>query len=159
MALVSLTQETAWVIDDDPVRPELSYAFRTSEDRHGYVLLNDFTGSVEAACCTAMCSSVPKTVEELANFSAKENTRNIAVFYTIWSYAHGAARQLLFDIYHDIKNHRPSVDRFVTLSPKTELAEKFHTSNGAVVLSRNEESDNYEYIERTWLFSRKEKMH
>lgn len=159
MALVSLTQETAWVIDDDPVRPELSYAFRTSDDRHGYVLLNDFTGNVEAVCCTAMCSSVPITVKELSNFSTKENTRNIAVFYTLWSYARGAGRQILFDTYHDIKKHRPSVERFVTLSPKTDMAEKFHTSNGAVVLSRNEESDNYEYIERKWLFSRKEKMH
>ena len=159
MALVSLTQETAWVIDDDPVRPELSYAFRTSEDRRGYVLLNDFTGNVEAVCCTAMCSSVPITVKELSNFSTKENTRNIAVFYTLWSYARGAGRQILFDTYHDIKKHRPSVDRFVTLSPKTDMAEKFHTSNGAVVLSRNEESDNYEYVERKGLFSRKEKMH
>ena len=159
MALISLTQETAWVIEDDPVRPELSYAFRTSEDRHGYVLLNDFTGNVEAVCCNAICSSVPITVAELSNFSTKENTRKIAVFYTLWSYARGAGRQILFDIYHDIKKHRPSVERFVTLSPKTDMAEKFHTSNGAVILSRNKESDNYEYVERKWLFSRKEKMH
>jgi len=35
--------------------------------------------------------------------------------------------------------------RFVTLSPKTEMARKFHHSNGAITLSENEVTDNYEY--------------
>jgi hypothetical protein len=33
----------------------------------------------------------------------------------------------------------------VTLSPKTEMARKFHTSNGAKTLKENDETVNYEY--------------
>ena len=40
----------------------------------------------------------------------------------------------------------PNITRFVTLSPKTEMAEKFHLRNGAVVFRENEETINYEYL-------------
>jgi hypothetical protein len=38
--------------------------------------------------------------------------------------------------------------RYLTLSPKTEMATKFHTQNGASLLSNKEETDNFEYLVR-----------
>ena len=43
-----------------------------------------------------------------------------------------------------IKESKP-VDRYVTLSPQTEMARKFHLANGATVLEVNSTSVNYEY--------------
>jgi hypothetical protein len=37
------------------------------------------------------------------------------------------------------------VNKFVTLSPKTEMAKKFHTKNGATLYSENIDSYNFEY--------------
>jgi hypothetical protein len=45
----------------------------------------------------------------------------------------------------EIKKQFPNVTRFVTLSPKTEMARRFHTKNGAITLRENEETVNYEY--------------
>jgi hypothetical protein len=44
-----------------------------------------------------------------------------------------------------IKERFPTVTRFVTLSPKTEMARRFHHKNGATTLRENSESVNYEY--------------
>jgi len=41
----------------------------------------------------------------------------------------------------------PNVKRFVTLSPPTELARRFHIRNGANIFRVNEQSVNYEYIQ------------
>ena len=35
--------------------------------------------------------------------------------------------------------------KIITMSPKTEMAQKFHESNGAVLIQSNEESNNFEY--------------
>ena len=43
-----------------------------------------------------------------------------------------------------IKETKP-VNRYVTLSPQTEMARKFHLANGATVLQVNSTSVNYEY--------------
>ena len=72
---------------------------------------------------------------------------NVAVFYTIWSYVPGAGRTLIFDAVRHIKETRPEITRFITLSPKTELAKRFHTKNGAGVYRENDETVNYEYEE------------
>ena len=66
-------------------------------------------------------------------------------FYTIWSYAPGAGRKLIFDAVEHIKQNNKDITRFVTLSPKTDMAKKFHTRNGAIVFRENEETVNYEY--------------
>ena len=71
---------------------------------------------------------------------------NTAIFYTIWSYAPGAASELLFATVDEIRTQFPTVKRFVTLSPKTEMARKFHLRNGAQVLRENTDTINYEYI-------------
>jgi hypothetical protein len=42
---------------------------------------------------------------------------------------------------------KPEITRFITLSPKTEMAKRFHTKNGAGVYRENDETVNYEYEE------------
>jgi hypothetical protein len=46
----------------------------------------------------------------------------------------------------EIRRQFPTVTRFVTLSPKTEMARRFHIKNGAHVLKENDSTVNYEYI-------------
>jgi len=57
----------------------------------------------------------------------------------------GAGRELILEAVQYIKNNRPEITRFVTLSPKTTMAEQFHLKNGAVVFRENENTVNYEY--------------
>jgi hypothetical protein len=85
---------------------------------------------------------IPKTVEDLADTVVNTNT---AVFYTIWSYAQGAGRRLIEEAQAKIKLERPEVTTYVTLSPKTEMARRFHLKNGAEVFQENETTVNYLY--------------
>ena len=133
------------LIRDDTVRPNLTSAFRTTNGRECYALMdNDKPYSV---ICVAYTHQVPKTVAELDEYSFNDfnDPNGIAIFYTVWSYTPGSGREIVFSVVNSIKENKPWVKRFVTLSPKTEMAKKFHLSNGAFVLSDNEESVNYEY--------------
>ena len=127
-------------IKDDPVRPELPAEFRVSENR--------FISSIvegedpKAMVCVSLCDYVPSSVAELAEEALSPNT---AIFYTIWSYAPGAGKELLMQTVDQIKSQFPNVTRFVTLSPKTEMAKRFHHKNGAFTLRENEDTINYEY--------------
>lgn len=132
---------------DDPVRPHLPLAWRTNAGREVYGLQNE-DGVIEAVICVAYTNSVPLTEHELDYLSqvahqGGEHGR-IAVFYTVWSYARGAGRRMVLDAAQEIKRTRP-VDRFVTLSPLTEMAERFHIRNGARLLERGAECQNFEY--------------
>ena len=68
-----------------------------------------------------------------------------AIFYTIWSYKSGKGQELLFQAVKGIQEQYPSVTRFVTLSPKTNMARRFHLKNGAIVFRENLDTTNYEY--------------
>lgn len=142
--LVPLNSELMHLLNDDSVRPELSYAFRTSNGRECFVLTEE---DPRAVICVAYTHQVPTTVEELDAYSFNDTNdpNGIAVFYTVWSYGKGAGRDIVFSVVDHIKHFKPWVGRFVTLSPKTEMAKKFHLSNGAFTLSDNIESVNYEY--------------
>jgi len=141
--LMNVTKEYEFVVKDDPVRPELDYEFRTSSGREMF-LLKDVEGELAAVICVGYMGDVPTSVNDLNELQSNQN--NVAVFYTVWSYKRGAGRQIVFDVVDHIKKNRESVKRFVTLSPKTEMARKFHLGNGAIVLSENKETDNYEYL-------------
>lgn len=128
-------------IKDDPVRPEIPREFRVSNNRFvATIVENDLP---KAMVCVSLHDFVPAAVEDLWKDPIAPTA---AIFYTIWSYAPGAAGELLFSVVDHIKKQYPSVTRFVTLSPKTEMAYKFHTKNGAVVLKENDTTVNYEYI-------------
>jgi len=131
------------LIKDDPVRPHIPPAIRISKGREVYVLQDDFNGEIQAVICLAYCSEVPRDETELELFTSE--TGNIAIFYTVWSYTKGAGRDILFAVVDKLKRTN-RITRYVTLSPKTEMARKFHLANGAVVLQENPESVNYEYV-------------
>lgn len=126
------------LIKDDPVRPSIPSASRVNDSAEVLVLQEE--NRPAAVVCVAYLDQVPTTERELG----KHGT-NVAAFYTIWSYAPGAGRRLIETARLDIASRRPSINRFVTLSPKTEMARRFHLANGAHVLSDNEETINYEY--------------
>lgn len=127
-------------VKDDPVRPEIPAEFRVSNNR--------FISSIvegedpKAMVCVALQDFVPGSVSELAQDALEPNT---AIFYTIWSYVPGAGQKLLRETVAQIQEQFPNVTRFVTLSPKTEMAKRFHTKNGAFVFRENADTVNYEY--------------
>ena len=128
-------------IKDDPVRPEIPTDFRVSEGRM-VAALADKEDDPDAMVCVSFHDFVPAGVDDLKNVAQVPTT---AVFYTIWSYKAGKGRDLLIQAVKGIQEQYPSVTRFVTLSPKTEMARRFHLKNGAIVFRENVESVNYEY--------------
>jgi len=127
-------------IKDDPVRPDIPVDFRVSNNRFVAALVNE---RLEAMVCVSLHNFVPASVDDLKRIDEELDT---AIFYTIWSYRAGAATKLLFDVVEEIRKLHPSIKRFVTLSPKTDMARKFHTRNGAHVFRENMDTINYEYI-------------
>jgi len=129
-------------IKDDPVRPEISKDFRVSDGRV-VAALTDEEQNPEAMVCVSFHDFVPEDVEGLHKTSSVPTT---AIFYTIWSYKSGKGRDLLYQAVKGIQAQYPSVTRFVTLSPKTNMARRFHLKNGAIVLRENIDTTNYEYL-------------
>ena len=130
------------LIKDDPVRPELTPEFRVNSNSRIFVLRDDTTNAPLAVTCVKFLSEIPQDVNELADLAVNTNT---AVFYTIWSYASGAGRRLIQEAQQQIRQEHPEVDTYVTLSPKTEMARKFHLKNGAEVFRENPDTVNYLY--------------
>ena len=69
---------------------------------------------------------------------------NIAIAYTVWAKKKGGGKHMVNEVYKMVKqsNH---INRLVTLSPLTEMAERFHIKNGAKKLQVNETTQNFEY--------------
>jgi hypothetical protein len=130
------------LVKDDPVRPELTPEFRVNSNSRIFVLRDDETNAPLAVTCVKFLSEIPQDVNELADLAVNTNT---AVFYTIWSYASGAGRRLIQEAQQQIRQEHPEVDTYVTLSPKTEMARKFHLKNGAEVFRENPDTVNYLY--------------
>jgi hypothetical protein len=127
-------------LKDDPVRPEIPAEFRVAINRFVLALVED---QVRAMVCVSLQNTVPAAVEDLGYINTDVDT---AIFYTIWSYAPGAGTELLLSAVDDIHERYPQITRFVTLSPKTEMARRFHIKNGAIVYRENEDTINYEYL-------------
>jgi hypothetical protein len=132
-------------IKDDPVRPELPKEFRVGKNRFVSALVNDIP---QAMVCVSLHDFIPQDVDDL---TVETDNPTTAIFYTIWSYAPGAGVELLRATVEQIKEQFPGVTRFVTLSPKTEMAKRFHTKNGAGVYRENTNTVNYEYPQKTSL--------
>ena len=139
----SLTDKFFELIYQDPVRPNVPHVDRIGANKDIFVF-RDEDDKVKAITCVSYQSSIPTKESEL--FETTDNP-SIAVFYTIWSYVPGAGRSLIFDAVRHIKETRPEITRFITLSPKTEMAKRFHTKNCAGVYRENDETVNYEYEE------------
>jgi hypothetical protein len=129
------------LISDDPVRPHISANWRLNDGRKVLVLENDDTNAIDAIICVAFTKEVPITEEDLNSVGIE-----VAAFYTVWSYTKGAGRTIVNEAAQKIKREQPEVTRFVTLSPLTEMAERFHLSNGASFLRKGNTCQNFEYI-------------
>ena len=141
--MLDIINETSmWVgfSKDDPVRPHLNQLFRISENRTMFGLFNEDITECRAIVCVAFNNDVSTTENCLSNAG-----NNVATFYTVWSYEKGAGREIILQTVNWIKQNKPEIKRFVTLSPKTEMARKFHTRNGAFELQENKDTINYEY--------------
>ena len=137
-----ITHKLLEFIKDDPVRPEISADFRVSNGRLVAALTDESTDNPDAMVCVSFHDFIPENVKDLDNTTHVPTT---AVFYTIWSYKAGKGRDLLIQAVKGIQEQYPSVNRFVTLSPKTEMARRFHLKNGAIIFRENIETINYEY--------------
>ena len=125
-------------LPNDPVRPHIKAEWRTAYGREVFVLENK--GNIDAVMCVAYTDEVPKSEKDM-NFPGLD----VAVFYTVWSYQPGAGREIVNGVAERIKAQRPWVKRFVTLSPLTEMARKFHIKNGAKFIGKYEDCQNFEY--------------
>jgi hypothetical protein len=130
------------LIKDDPVRPEIPLEDRVNDNSRIFVLRDEITNEPLAVTCVKFLDGIPAKVDDLAEAAVNTNT---AVFYTIWSYAAGAGRRLIQEAQAEIQKQQPEIDTYVTLSPKTEMAKRFHLKNGAEVYRENETSVNYWY--------------
>lgn len=125
---------------EDPVRPQIPTEQRVGPNRDIFVLHEE--DRVDAITCVSYQNRVPQRENDLFQIG----DANIAVFYTIWSYRQGAGRELILNSVNRIRQDHPSITRFVTLSPKTEMARRFHLRNGALICQENLETINYEYL-------------
>ena len=132
---------------DDPVRPNLNPKFRLTENRVNFLLTQDFTKPC-AIICVAFTKDIPKTEKQLEKYSINKLSVNYdkAIFYTIWSYSKGSGKDILFNTVFWLKKNKPEIKRYITMSPKTEMARNFHLKNGAYELKSNRETINFEYI-------------
>lgn len=138
---------------DDPVRPHIPHAWRIEEDRQMWLLYEDqYAEHAEplihtplAVLCVAFTDQIPTNEKELFKYAETDNP-SVAVFYTVWSYHTGAGRQIILDTQRRIHElHSDKIKRYVTLSPLTKVAERFHLRNGAKLIGKYEECQNFEY--------------
>jgi hypothetical protein len=137
--LRKLRPDELHILNDDPVRPHIDHHWRIRSGKAVYVLDNG-TGGYDAVLCTALMDEVP-TCEADMKWPGME----VAVFYTVWSYERGAGRRIIFDTAAHMRKKNPWIKRWVTLSPLTEMAERFHLRNGARLLKRHSDCQNFEY--------------
>tara|TARA_A100001037_G_C15091263_1_gene609241 strand:- start:286 stop:801 length:516 start_codon:yes stop_codon:yes gene_type:complete len=139
-------------VKEDPVRPELDINFRTSFGRKIFGV--QYKKEICAIMCFGFTNEIPKTVEELDLMTRDaylqsalrdQNVGKIAIAYTVWSKKKGGGKLIVKEVFKKIKrsNH---LNRLVTLSPLTDMAKNFHLRNGAIQLSVNEKTQNFEYV-------------
>ena len=137
--------------EEDPVRPELDNNFRTGYGRKIYGV--EYQDEIHAVMCFAYTNKIPKSVDELEKLSTDaflqsamrdQSGGQIAIAYTVWSKKKGGGKLIVKEVFKKIKksNH---LNRLVTLSPLTEMATNFHMRNGAKLVQKNENTQNFEY--------------
>jgi hypothetical protein len=133
------------LIHDDPVRPHIPAYMRYAHNRGIFSLTHHDYFQPEAISCVSYMGHVPEGEDDLFD---DKRSYDVAVFYTVWSYprsVNGAGRKLINAAVDHIRWFKPFVKRVATLSPKTEMARRFHTLNGAFEFRENETTINYEY--------------
>ena len=121
-------------IQKDPVRPHMKAESRIALGREMYHI------DEQAFICLAFLNKIPVSEDELLT----SNVGDIAVAYTVWSLKRGLGRKIIFETQKCIQDTF-RFSRLVTLSHKTEMAVKFHLSNGATLLQESDHAYNFEY--------------
>ena len=121
-------------IRKDPVRPHINADVRMAPGRDMFHI------DEQAFVCVAYLDKVPINEEELLT----SHVGDIVVAYTVWSLKRGLGREIIFQTQKLIQDTW-RFKRLVTLSPKTEMATKFHLGNGAKLIAENPHSNNFEY--------------
>jgi len=133
----------------DPVRPNIPYSWRVDPPNKNVYYLDScyystsedrYREEVVAVLCAAFCENIPTTEEELLEMPPGP----IVICYTVWSNQKGQGRAIVNQVLDKVKTI-PHTTRYVTLSPKTEMAKKFHLNNGATLLRENKTTNNFEY--------------
>lgn len=137
----NINDPLAGYLNDDPVRPHIPHDQRFGTNRTVLALTDG--NQVNAVVCARLCNTIPKDEQEMPE--NQTDNPDTVVFYTIWSYKPGAGQQLIREGLEKLKNQLPMISRYVTLSPPTDMAKKFHIRNGAEIFRVNTSSVNYEY--------------
>ncbi len=138
--ITTITDEIVALLKDDPVRPEIPATDRVNSNSRIYMLKDG--DKTCAVTCVKFLEDIPAAVDDMAKAVESATT---AVFYTIWSYTAGAGRELIVEAQKSIKEEFPGINTYVTLSPKTEMAKRFHLKNGAGIYRENSTTVNYIY--------------
>ena len=135
-----ITDPLVRLIKDDPVRPHIPLEQRINDTAE--ILILCAGEEILAATCMQWLTDIPESEQDLVDF-AKD--KDVAVFYTIWSYSPGAGQKLIKAAADWLLKDYPGIKAIVTLSPQTPLAQRFHLKNGAKIRKTNATSVNYEY--------------
>jgi hypothetical protein len=138
--ITTISDDLATLIKDDPVRPEIPLSDRVNSNSRIYMLKDG--DQTLAVTCVKFLETIPSAVDDLVVLIGSATT---AVFYTIWSYTAGSGRELITETQKSIQSEFPEIQTYVTLSPKTEMARRFHLKNGARELRENVDTINYIY--------------
>jgi len=138
--ITTISDDLATLIKDDPVRPEIPLSDRVNSNSRIYMLKDG--DETLAVTCVKFLETIPAAVDDLVVLIGGATT---AVFYTIWSYTAGSGRELIVEAQKSIESEFPEIQTYVTLSPKTEMARRFHLKNGARELRENTDTINYIY--------------
>ena len=134
MERICSPKQVSKVITTDPVRQHISAESRLLPARDIFHLHH------QAYICLVYIDRVPADEECLLS----ANCGPVAVAYTVWSLQKGMGREIIFRT-RDMIQESWRFKRLVTLSPKTDMAMKFHLSNGAELIAENISSNNFEY--------------
>jgi hypothetical protein len=143
-------QEVRKYMLQDTVRGRLGAEFRLKAGREVWALFEDRYAEHDepdleplAVICVAYTKGAPQHEMELEFYADPDGDH--AVFYTVWSYQKGAGTRLVNAVAQRILEDRPHTRRWITLSPKTLMAERFHIKNGAKFVKKFISDQIFEY--------------
>ena len=134
------------IVEQDPIRPVellggLKRRFETPFEVYALIEKQGFGVETNAVACIAHAWFIPETEADLMEIGQDSEGGDIVVPYSLWSNKRGSGTLLINALLHKFKD----AGKIITMSPKTEMARKFHESNGAFLLQSNEDSNNFEY--------------
>ena len=119
----------------DPVRKNIPFDWRVADCRREMFHLEE-----KAVICVAHLSGIPTTEKKLLSLE----WGCYSIFYTVWSSERGLGRKIIEETKNLLQGQHFN-NRYITMSPKTEMATKFHLKNGAILLQENQTTNNFEY--------------